>query len=70
MQRDNQGRELVRTSTHMRAAFGDALITKALTFAHTDEVPLSGTYAVTLEAFAAGAGRRKVPAWRMKKGAR
>ncbi|WP_343698868.1 hypothetical protein [Caulobacter sp.] len=69
--RDPQGREITRTSTHMRAAFGSALMAKALTFSATSEAPQPPLYSMVLGVFASGAGRKKAPAWTVsRKGAR
>ena len=64
MARDNQGRELLRAAPGMRLAFAEAVALNLLRSqpAH----PLQGVVLRNL----ARPVTKKVPAWRMKKGAR
>jgi len=71
--RDPQGREIVRTNTQMRAAFGDAL-EQTIRNANDNGVLRdygSPTVAMVTEVYVSGAGRRKAPAWTItRKGGR
>lgn len=57
--RDPQGREIIRTTTTMRAAFGSALEAKAL---RGEPTP-----AMVLEVYVSGSGRKKAPAWSIRR---
>ena len=67
--RDPQGREIIRTSTMMRAAFGAALEAATRACAQDGEVRdwASPTVAMVTEVYVSGAGRRKAPAWSIRR---
>lgn len=70
--RDPQGREIIRTTTTMRAAFGSALETLARREIADPRqrhglVPTSPLRQMVTEVYLSGAGRKKAPAWSIRR---